>query len=133
MANLKLHLDADTSIKALYTALLKRGHDVTRTPNQWISSDASDAEQFLGQLLRIVAFLPSISETLLLWQRNTPSNKGMILAAQSSWSLSDLVTTLDHVLIESSAEDWVDQVRWLNNWYPLNWPIASGKYQPLLA
>jgi hypothetical protein len=29
----RLHLDADTSIKALHTALLRRGHDVTRTPS----------------------------------------------------------------------------------------------------
>ncbi|MEM9004320.1 MAG: hypothetical protein AAGE59_12455 [Cyanobacteria bacterium P01_F01_bin.86] len=33
MLDLKLHLEADTSIKALHTALTERGHDITRTPN----------------------------------------------------------------------------------------------------
>ena len=44
----RLHLDADTSIKALHTALLARGHDVTRTPNAWMARDAVDTEQLLG-------------------------------------------------------------------------------------
>ncbi len=34
MSKLRLHLDADTSIKALQSALTVRGHDVTRTPNK---------------------------------------------------------------------------------------------------
>jgi hypothetical protein len=32
-------------IKALHTALVTRGHDVTRTPKAWMPLDASDAEQ----------------------------------------------------------------------------------------
>ena len=32
MSKPKLHLDADTSIKALHQALISRGYDVTRTP-----------------------------------------------------------------------------------------------------
>ena len=35
MSSLKLHLDADTSIKVLHKALVERGHDVTRTPNNY--------------------------------------------------------------------------------------------------
>jgi hypothetical protein len=41
MAKLKLHLDADTSKKALHKALLDRGHDVTHTPNEWMPLDMS--------------------------------------------------------------------------------------------
>jgi hypothetical protein len=41
-------LDADTSIKALHAALVSRGHDVTRTPNEWMPLDASDEAQLLG-------------------------------------------------------------------------------------
>jgi hypothetical protein len=48
MAPPRLHLDADTSLKALHTALRTRGHDVTRTPTSWIAQDASDTEQLLG-------------------------------------------------------------------------------------
>ncbi|MBR8832658.1 MAG: hypothetical protein DSM106950_01085 [Stigonema ocellatum SAG 48.90 = DSM 106950] len=45
MVKLKLHLDADTSIKALHLALVSKGHDVTRTPNDWMPLDASDETQ----------------------------------------------------------------------------------------
>ena len=44
----RLHLDADASQKQLHTALTKRGHDVTRTPNSWVPLDASDEAQLLG-------------------------------------------------------------------------------------
>ncbi len=47
MPSPKLHLDADTSIKALHSALVARGHDVTRTPNPWMPEDASDKAQLL--------------------------------------------------------------------------------------
>ena len=48
MAPPRLHLDADTSMKALHLALMARGHDVTRTPTAWMPRDASDTEQLLG-------------------------------------------------------------------------------------
>jgi Tfp pilus assembly protein PilZ len=41
---------------------------------------------------------------------------GIILAAQSSWRLNELITVLDRIMTETDAEDWVGQVRWLNNW-----------------
>ena len=42
MLNLRLHLDADTSRKALEKALSQRGHDVTRTPCDWMELAATD-------------------------------------------------------------------------------------------
>lgn len=45
MPEIRLHLDADTSRKSLYKALLERGHDVTRTPADWIAFDADDERQ----------------------------------------------------------------------------------------
>ena len=48
MAKPRLHLDADTSKKSLQKELLRRGHDVTRAPNDWMALDASDTEQLLG-------------------------------------------------------------------------------------
>ncbi len=45
MAKLKLHLDADTSKKSLYKALIGQGHDVTRTPNSWMPLEARDEFQ----------------------------------------------------------------------------------------
>ena len=47
MARPKLHLDADASQKALLQALLRRGHDVTRTPHPGLPLDADDAFQLL--------------------------------------------------------------------------------------
>lgn len=44
----RLHLDADASKKTLYKALLRLGHDVTRTPTDWMPLDASDEAQLLG-------------------------------------------------------------------------------------
>jgi hypothetical protein len=35
-------------MKALHSALVIRGHDVTRTPNAWIAREASDTAQLLG-------------------------------------------------------------------------------------
>ena len=35
---------------------------------------------------------------------------------QASWTLSELVRTLDRLLSETEAEDWTGQVRWLNDW-----------------
>ena len=48
MAKPRLHLDADISQKALQAALIARGHDVTRTPNEWMPLDASDETQLLA-------------------------------------------------------------------------------------
>ncbi|WP_017294998.1 DUF5615 family PIN-like protein [Geminocystis herdmanii] len=48
MSKIRLHLDADTSLKALQNALVNLGHDVTRTPTDWMPFDASDKQQLLG-------------------------------------------------------------------------------------
>jgi len=46
--------------------------------------------------------------------RRYPHHGGIILAAQSSWTLSGLIAALDRLLSDTRAEDWVGQVRWLN-------------------
>ncbi len=48
--------------------------------------------------------------------RRYPHHGGIILAAQSSWTLSGLIAALDHLLTETHAKDWTGQVRWLNQW-----------------
>lgn len=116
MTRLKLHLDADTSVKALQQALTARGHDVTRTPTAWMPLDASDVAQLLGATAQgrclftfNVRHFPSLAQFY-------PEHAGIILAAQQSWSLSDLISALDRVLGETDADAWVGQVRWLNQW-----------------
>lgn len=116
MSDLKLHLDADTSSKTLYQALLDRGHDVTRTPTEWMPKDASDERQLLGASAHgRCVFTFNIQDFMVLAKQH-PQHAGIILAVQSSWSLSDLIGALGDVLQESSAEEWVGQVLWLNQW-----------------
>jgi hypothetical protein len=112
----RLHLDADASIKALQTALISRGHDVTRTPTEWMLLDASDEAQLLGALAQCrCVFTFNIRDFLALAQRY-PRHAGIILAAQRSWTLAELIAALDRVLSETEADDWIGQVRWLNDW-----------------
>lgn len=116
MPSPKLHLDADASIKALQTALIARGHDVTRTPNEWIAKDASDEEQLLQSTAqgRCIFTFNVRDFVALAWRYR--HHGGIILAAQSSWTLSDLIAALDQLLSETTANDWIGQVRWLNDW-----------------
>jgi hypothetical protein len=112
----RLHLDADASIKALQEALIARGHDVTRTPNEWLARDASDETQLLKATAHgRCVFTFNIRDFAVL-ARRYPSHGGVILAAQTSWTLSGLITALDRLMSETRADDWVGQVRWLNDW-----------------
>src|SRR5919202_3499513 len=116
MSRLRLHLDADTSIKALHTALVSRGHDVTRTPNEWMPLDASDEAQLLGATAQErCIFTFNIRDFIVLAGRY-PQHGGIILAAQSSWTLSSLIATLDRLLSETQAAEGDVQVRGLNQW-----------------
>jgi hypothetical protein len=103
-------------MKALHAALTSRGHDVTRTPNAWMSLDAMDVEQLLGSTAQgRIPFTVNILDFQVL-ARRYPAHVGMILAAQRSWTLSGLIAALDRVLSETTAEAWNAQVRWLNQW-----------------
>ena len=116
MAKPRLHLDADTAIKALERALSERGHNVTRTPTSWMPFDASDEEQLLGATTQgRVIFTFNIRDFQLLGQRYQRHN-GIVLASQRSWTLSQLIHALDRLLSATTAEDWIGQVRWLNEW-----------------
>lgn len=112
----RLHLDADASSKSLHTALLKRGLDVTRTPETWAPLAASDEMQLLGATAHgRVLFTFNIRDFLPLAERY-PRHGGILLAAQSSWTLSELIGALDRAMSKTKTDDWIGQVRWLNNW-----------------
>ena len=116
MSKPQLHLDADTSIKALHKALLNRGFDVTRTPSEWIPSDADDEAQLFGATTQgRCIFTFNIRDFILLAQQR-PHHNGIILAAQQSWRLSELIEALTRLLSETQSADWHGQVRWLNDW-----------------
>ena len=69
MAEPRLHLDADASDKTLHQALLTRGHDVTRTPNDWMALHAGDEEQLLRATARGRC---TMSATLWYWPGDIP-------------------------------------------------------------
>lgn len=112
----RLHLDADASIKALQATLVARGHDVTHTPNEWLVRDASDETQLLQATAQGRCIFTFNVRDFVVLARRYPRHGGIILAAQASWTLSDLIAALDRLLSETEAEDWIGQVRWLNDW-----------------
>jgi hypothetical protein len=114
----RLHLDADTSIRQLQRALAERGHDVTRTPNDWISQDADDEAQLLGATAQgRIIFTFNVRDYTALAERH-PHHGGVALAAQRQWTVSTLIEALDRMLTETTAEEWVGQVKWLAHWKP---------------
>ena len=116
MAKPRLHLDADASSRALHAALLARGHDVTRTPNDWIALDATDDEQLLRATAQGRCLFTFNVRDFAVLARRFPSHGGIVLAAQASWRLPDLIAALDRLLAETQAEEWIGRVRWLNEW-----------------
>lgn len=112
----KLHLDADTSIRSLQQALVARGHDVTRTPCGWLPADASDADQLLAATAQgRCLFTFNIGDFKAL-ATIYGQHGGIILAAQRSWTLSELIGALDRALSTTEADQWIGQVRWLSEW-----------------
>jgi hypothetical protein len=116
MAKTRLHLDADVADRRLYHALLQRGHDVTRTPTPWMPADASDKEQFLGATARGRCLFTFNIRDFSNLAKEYPEHHGVILANQTRWTLSGLIAALDRMLKETEAEEWIGQVRWLNDW-----------------
>jgi hypothetical protein len=116
MPELRLHLDADTSRKALHRALIERGHDVTRTPNEWVAREASDEHQLLGATAHGRAIFTFNVRDFVALAKAYPRHGGIVLAAQASWTLSDLIAALDRLLSEVEGDALVGQVRWLNEW-----------------
>lgn len=116
MGKSKLHLDADVSYVALLKALVEKGHDVTRTPCDWMPFDASDRTQLLEATARGRCILTFNVADFVILAREYPEHGGIILAHQVEWRLSSLVAALDCMLSETIAASWPGQVRWLNDW-----------------
>lgn len=116
MPKTRLHLDADTSYRTLQRALKERGHDVSRTPCEWMPLDASDEQQLLGATAQgRCIFTFNIGDFMRLARKYT-EHGGIVLANQKDWTLADLMAALDAMLTDASAADWPGQVRWLNQW-----------------
>lgn len=114
MAKPKLHLDADASKVSLYRALLAHGHDISRTPNEWMALDADDETQLLGATAQGRSiFTFNIRDFLPLAQRH-PRHAGILLSPQQR--MPRLLRALDRFFREAKAEQLVGQVRWLSDW-----------------
>ena len=116
MTKTKLHLDADVSFLALQKALKEKGHDVSKTPCDWMPGDASDRTQLLEATARGRCILTFNIRDFVHLSREYPEHWGIILAHQTEWRLSSLISALDRLLSETNAESWPGQVRWLNDW-----------------
>ena len=112
----RLHLDADTSLRSLHQALLARGHDVTRTPNDWMPRDATDEAQLLGATAQGRCIFTFNVRDFVVLAKRYEQHSGIILAAQRGMGPSLLIAALDRLLRETDAGEWPGQVRWLNDW-----------------
>ena len=89
---------------------------MTPTPNEWMAHNASDERQLLGATAQgRCIFTFNIGDFMALAKKH-PQHGGIILAAQSRWSRSELATALDRLLSETDEKELVGQVRWLNQW-----------------
>lgn len=113
MAKTRLHLDADTSKISLYRALLERGHDVTRTPNEWMPLDARDDEQLLGATGQGRCIFTFNVRDFIPLAKRYPHHAGIILSPQRP--MPELLKALDRLLSETEDNDWLGQVRRLMN------------------
>lgn len=116
MAKPRLHLDADVSYRVLHRVLLERGHDVTRTPCEWMPLYASDEVQLLQATAHGRCILTFNIGDFMHRAQKHPSHGGIILAQQKDWNLASLIAALDEMLTQTSAEEWPARVRWLNEW-----------------
>ncbi|MDX9864181.1 MAG: DUF5615 family PIN-like protein [Anaerolineaceae bacterium] len=114
MTEPRLHLDADASRISLLRALLARGHDVTRTPNEWMALNATDEQQLLGATAQGRCILTFNIRDFIPLAKRFPNHEGIILSTQKP--MPEILKPLDRLLSETEAEDWPGQVRWLNDW-----------------
>ena len=116
MVKPRLHLDADVSHRTLQKVLRARGHDVTRTPCEWMPLDASDEQQLLQATARGRCILTFNVGDFMQLARQYPGHGGIILAHQQAWTLPSLIAAVDNMMSQTDASDWPGQVRWLNEW-----------------
>ena len=105
MSKPKLHLDADASQKSLLQALLKRGHDVTRTPQPGLPPDADDDFQLLWATAQgRIIFTHNIRDFIHMTDLY-PHHAGILLCHRMSFHLPELIRLVDDVLANTQAED----------------------------
>lgn len=114
MSKPRLHLDADTSDASLEKELRKRGHDVTRTPNEWIQSNASDEDQLSSATRQHRVIFTFNTKDFVTLARRILHHAGIIISPRVP--MPRAFKALDRFFKDSSAEEMEDQVRWLSDW-----------------
>ena len=114
MSKPKLHLDEDASWDALYQSLKSNGHDVTHTPNEWITKGASDEEQLQKASEQGRSIFSFNTKHFPQIAKKSSKHKGIIVSKRKS--LSVILKALIRFFHESSAEEMENQVRWLSDW-----------------
>lgn len=99
MTKPKLHLDADASMISLMRELRKRGHDVTRTPNDWMKPDATDEQQLIGATKEGRIILTFNIRDFMILAKLYPEHHGILLSTQKP--LPELLSALDNLLSET--------------------------------
>jgi len=100
----------------LQRVLLERGHDVTRTPCEWMPLDADDEEQLLQATAHGRCILTFNIGDFMRLAETYPAHGGIVLAQQMDWNLPSLIAAADRMLAGTRAEVWPGRVRWLNEW-----------------
>lgn len=78
--------------------------------------DADDETQLLRATAQgRVVFTFNVKDFVVLAQAHR-QHKGILLAAQRSWSFAELLAALDRFLTEADAQELERNVRWLNQW-----------------
>jgi hypothetical protein len=89
---------------------------VTRTPTDWMSLDATDAQQLLGATAQGRCIFTFNARDFTVLAQRYPHHAGIVLAFQPSWTLPDLIAALDNLLRSTQASDWSGRLAWLNDW-----------------
>lgn len=114
MTRPRVHLDADASNASLERELRKRGHDVTRAPNEWIKTEANDEEVLLSAAKRGRVVFTFNTRDFVRLARRIFKHAGIIISPQHP--MPRVLKALDRFFNEITAEEMQDRVRWLSDW-----------------
>lgn len=78
--------------------------------------DASDEIQLLSATAQGRCIFTFNVRDFTVLSRLHPQHRGIVVAAQRSWSLSDLITALDRFLSEADTAEVEGRLLWLNSW-----------------
>ena len=92
---------SETFIVQQLAGLVERGHDVGRTPNDWTAPDASDEAQLLAATAQGRCIFTFNVRDFVVLAQSYARHGGIVLAAQASWTLSELIMALVRLLSET--------------------------------